>query len=66
MTKKKTGGRVTPKGTQPTEQKGKAKPGAPVAGAPRALPGRVAPTQGRAAFGNVGKSARSGHHGGNR
>lgn len=64
--KKKTGGRVTPKGTQPTDQKAKAKPGAPAAGPPRALPGRAASVPGRAAFGGGAKPARSGHHGGNR
>lgn len=64
--KKRTGGRVTPKGTQPaTTSKGQDKPGAPAKGAPRDVPGRVAPTQSRAAFGPVGPT-RNGPRGGNR
>jgi hypothetical protein len=64
--KKRTGGRVTPKGTQPAangKSKGKADPGA--SGAPRAVPGRVDPASSRGAFGPVGPT-RAGPRGGNR
>ncbi len=64
--KKRTGGRVTPKGTQPAAtSKGKAKPAANGAPAPRVVPGRIDPASSRGAFGPVGPT-RAGPRGGNR
>jgi len=62
--KKRSGGRVTPKGTQPpTTSKHKA--GTDHAGPPRSIPGRIDPTAGRSSIGPIGPT-RSGHHRGNR
>jgi hypothetical protein len=64
--KKRTGGRVTPKGTQPAAtSKGKAKPAADGAPTPRVVPGRFDPASSRGAFGPVGPT-RAGPRGGNR
>lgn len=64
--KKRTGGRVTPKGTQPAAQsKGKGKGSQGGSAVPRALPGRVDPTSNRGASGPVGPT-RAGPRGGNR
>jgi hypothetical protein len=62
MSKKRTGGRVTPKGTQPAGTKGHQSGGrtAPVRGVDRDNQGH-----GRSAFGPVAPT-RSGHHRGNR
>jgi hypothetical protein len=64
--KKRSGGRVTPKGTQPPGSAAKRdQEHEPNAGPPRALPGRPEAGHGRAASGPVGPT-RSGHHRGNR
>jgi hypothetical protein len=60
-----SGGRVTPKGTQPPAAPGKPKSHDSDAGAPRAQPGRIDPTASRSSFGPIGPT-RSGHHRGNR
>lgn len=62
--KKRTGGRVTPKGTQPTST-AKGKQGASSAATPWAQPTRTTPAPGRGSFGPVAPT-RSGHHRGNR
>ena len=55
--KKRTGGRVTPKGTQPpASKKGQAQESA--SGPPRAVPGRVDPGHGRPTGGPAGPSPR--------
>lgn len=64
--KKRTGGRVTPKGTQPAaSSKGKSKSSSGASAAPRVVPGRFDPASNRGAFGPVGPS-RAGPRGGNR
>jgi hypothetical protein len=64
--KKRTGGRVTPKGTQPTTtSKGHGKPSAPSGLGPKVVPGRVDPLQQRGTSGPAGPT-RAGPRGGNR
>lgn len=63
--KKRSGGRVTAKGTQPPASPHKAKAADSAAGAPRAVPGRVDPTHSRSAFAPPG-TRRAGPRGGNR
>jgi hypothetical protein len=67
MAKKRTGGRVTPKGTQPATPNHKRDHATSdgSGSAPRALPAHVERPQGRAASGPIGPT-RSGHHRGNR
>ena len=62
--KKRTGGRVTPKGTQPPASK-KAQAPDSAAGTPRAVPGRNDPGHGRPSGGPSGPT-RAGPRGGNR
>jgi hypothetical protein len=64
MSKKRTGGRVTPKGTQPAGTH-RRKDGDHAAGQPRGPEDRGGHLPGRAAFGPVAPT-RSGHHRGNR
>ena len=63
--KKRSGGRVTAKGTQPPASPHKAKATGDGATAPRAVPGRVDPTHSRSAFAPPA-SRRAGPRGGNR
>ena len=64
--KKRGGGRVTPKGTQPAStSKGKADGDAAGNGSSWAPPSRTTPTPGRGTFGPAAPT-RSGHHRGNR
>jgi hypothetical protein len=64
--KKRTGGRVTPKGTQPPAPAAKKdRHQSDAAAAPRAVPGRGDPGHGRPAGGPVGPT-RAGPRGGNR
>jgi hypothetical protein len=65
--KKRTGGRVTPKGTQPAGSAHKRDDHAPGSqpSPPRSAPGRPDQAHGRGASGPVAPT-RSGHHRGNR
>jgi hypothetical protein len=64
--KKRAGGRVTPKGTQPSGSAAKRDhPHGSTTGSPRAVPGRPDLGHGRAVPGPVAPT-RSGHHRGNR
>jgi hypothetical protein len=66
--KKRTGGRVTPKGTQPpavAAKRERERDQAESSGPPRAVPGRVDPGHGRPSGGPTGPT-RAGPRGGNR